>query len=335
MEFQRHNNFNFLRFFLALGVILVHNGGVTGSDKLGFILQFINGDIIVECFFVISGYLITKSYLKKRDGYFYRRGLRLLPAYYACMIFMFVISAFISTYSFEKFILNHDIVKYVLANVFFINFIHPNLPGVFTFNPLSAINGSLWTLKTEIILYVSVPFYIFFFRYIKGYVFFITMIVSLAWIYYFKVVIATPASRTIAMQFVGMAAFFFGGALFSIYASLLKQLPKMTLASIVLYLIFKGTGFSVVVEWAVIVLMVLFFCLCLPLTFIKINNDYSYGMYIYNFPIIQILCSFGMYRTQPYLAFFMSILLTMIMSFFSWHYIEKRFLALKDKSNWN
>jgi peptidoglycan/LPS O-acetylase OafA/YrhL len=46
----------------------------------------------------------------------------------------------------------------------FLNFIHPMLPGLFENNTLSVVNGALWTLKIEVMFYVSVPFIAFLFR---------------------------------------------------------------------------------------------------------------------------------------------------------------------------
>lgn len=46
-----------------------------------------------------------------------------------------------------------EVFKYVAANLVFLNFTHPNLPGLFESNSLQAINGALWTLKIEVMFY--------------------------------------------------------------------------------------------------------------------------------------------------------------------------------------
>jgi peptidoglycan/LPS O-acetylase OafA/YrhL len=55
-------------------------------------------------------------------------------------------------------------------------------------------------------------------------------------------------------------------------------------------------------------------------------GDFSYGVYITHFPILQILVSFGLFYTQPFFALGLASLMVLFISFFLWHLIEKQFL---------
>jgi peptidoglycan/LPS O-acetylase OafA/YrhL len=49
-------------------------------------------------------------------------------------------------------------IKYVLANLSFLNFLQLTLPGVFDNNKLAVVNGALWTLKIEVMFYLAFPY---------------------------------------------------------------------------------------------------------------------------------------------------------------------------------
>jgi peptidoglycan/LPS O-acetylase OafA/YrhL len=56
------------------------------------------------------------------------------------------------------------VLRYLGANLVFLNFLAPNLPGMFQENPLQAVNGALWTLKIEVAFYCILPLIAFFAR---------------------------------------------------------------------------------------------------------------------------------------------------------------------------
>ncbi len=67
-----------------------------------------------------------------------------------------VVGAFITSLPLRRYF-SSQWVRYVLANLLFLNFLAPTLPGVFDANPEGALNGALWTLKIEVMFYASVP----------------------------------------------------------------------------------------------------------------------------------------------------------------------------------
>ncbi|MDR2409575.1 MAG: acyltransferase family protein [Bacteroidales bacterium] len=98
------NNFNFLRLLFAFMVVIGHCRDISGFDYP--VLYIVDTHIAVCGFFIISGFLITKSclYTRSLKEYCIKRAKRLLPAY----VFIIFFAAFFC----------HYFLHYLLANTF-------------------------------------------------------------------------------------------------------------------------------------------------------------------------------------------------------------------------
>src|SRR5579884_2478670 len=86
----RQNNFDYIRFTAAVMVIFAHSYSLLKqTDPLGRLTGFIDcGALAVDIFFVISGYLITKSLMRRPlIEYVQARVLRLLPGWAVAVFF--------------------------------------------------------------------------------------------------------------------------------------------------------------------------------------------------------------------------------------------------------
>ncbi|MCV7084291.1 acyltransferase, partial [Mycolicibacter hiberniae] len=63
----------------------------------------------------------------------------------------------------------------------------------------------------------------------------------------------------------------------------------------------------------------------------RLRNDLSYGVYIYAFPIQQLLAAFGLARFNPFLFFILATAATLPVAALSWFVVEKRAMALKAR----
>ena len=128
------NNCNFLRFILAFIVLLGHLIIITNHTELSYFKGYFNTYISVTGFFCISGYLIGKSFSETSSLklYFTKRAARILPAYIFVVILSALLLSPLSTLSFSNYFTSIDLYKYLIANLFFLNFLHPDLPGIFT-----------------------------------------------------------------------------------------------------------------------------------------------------------------------------------------------------------
>lgn len=120
--------------------------------------------VAVDSFFVISGFLIFMSYERSNSlkDYFAKRFRRIYPAYLTVIVICAILGLFFSSHSSLHQYYSIDWLKYFLSNLSFMNFLQPTLPGVFEENHMPLVNGSLWTIKAEVMFYLAVPLIFFF-----------------------------------------------------------------------------------------------------------------------------------------------------------------------------
>ena len=159
---KRSDNFLLLRFLAAALVIYGHGPAIAGGEsakdlfiRLGW--GSYSGDIAVDLFFVISGFLVTGSFLRLRRvvPFLSSRALRILPAYAVCLIACaFVLGPAVTVLPLSDYFANRAPFYYVSINLHFVPDMAYVLPGVFLDNPqTSAVNGSIWTLPVEVRMY--------------------------------------------------------------------------------------------------------------------------------------------------------------------------------------
>ncbi|MDB2414835.1 acyltransferase [Rickettsiales bacterium] len=334
IESRKNNNFDLLRLILALMVFLAHASILSQAQELGFIGEYISATVAVQGFFVISGFLIFCSYENSNSisHYAIKRVARIYPAYFIVIILAILIGSMITSadqyFGYESF-------KYFFANIVFLNFLHPTLPGVFEGNYINAINGSLWTLKIEVMFCASVPIIIWLAKYIKRSFLFVGIFI-LSCLYniamqhlaektgsgFYKILShQLPAQMT---YFIAGAACYYWFELFAKYKNILLGL------SIILYCAAEYVGMlSVWLRPLVIAIWVIYFAYFI----VHIGNfskygDFSYGVYITHFPIIQMLVSYGLFEESAIKALFVSAALVFISSFVLWHLVESKALNL-------
>lgn len=328
----RHNNFALLRFLFAFVVFLAHAYVLSGADRLSVLNALISSDLAVKSFFVVSGFLIFMSYENSCDilSYFVKRGRRIYPAYFFIITLGIALGGFFSASAWNDYF-SLQLLKYVAANLVFLNFLQQNLPGLFGDNPLQAVNGALWTLKIEVMFYLFVPLAVMAFR--KFGRLQMLVILYLCSVVY-SVVMEGMADKTglgfyleLQRQLPGQIAFFIAGAAGYYYLHYLVKyaawLVPLAVASFVLQ---SWLPWGAVQPIALGVLVVYFACVIPCLGNFDKYGDFSYGIYIVHFPILQILIAYGLFRESPWTMLLVSGALVMTVAFLLWHFIEKPFL---------
>jgi peptidoglycan/LPS O-acetylase OafA/YrhL len=306
------NSFDLLRLLAAAAVIAFHAAQLGG--RAPWSMGELNlGALGVGAFFVISGYLVTDSRLRTPSlrAFLAKRVLRIEPALVAALIVTaFVLGAFVTSLPLGEYLRRKEAYLYVAKNAL----LYPTaygLPGVFEYNPLPmVVNGSLWTLRVEFTLYLGLA--------VMGAVRLLrpAIVAGLALLFACASFVLQAAPGLVSSGLVhngaigAQCAFLFcAGALIRLIA---RPLPAWTLASaLLLFTPAWMLGLPILVVWLG------------NRPSVRLPADLSYGLYIYAFPVQQMLASHGL------LSFWTSLAATLPFAAVSWFLVEAPALRLK------
>jgi len=329
----RENNFDLLRAVFAFTVFLVHAHVLSQHPELAFLSRWLSSKFAVEAFFIVSGYLVVMSFCRSRSwvDYFAKRLRRIYPAYFAIVAGWALGGALLTRLPLSEYF-NSDWLKYVFANFTFLNFLAHDLPGVFEGNPVTAVNGALWTLKIEVAFYVCVPVIaLLAVRFGPGPVLAVLYVLSIA----NGSVMGDFARQAdggiylvLQRQLPGQLTYFVAGAAGYYYFDVLQRhWVRVVPLALVAYFVPVSNALELALRPAALGTLVLYAAVGMRyLGNFGRYGDMSYGIYIFHFPIVQTLVSYGIFRSAPFLALGIASFLVVFSAFLSWHLIEKPFL---------
>lgn len=330
---SRDNNFDLLRLIAAILVIFSHSYPLTeGSNALEPFLRFTKGHetfggVGVSVFFIISGFLITYSFERCINVYEYFRNriLRIYPALIV-LIFLtvFVFGPLLTTIDIKSYFLSPGTLRY-LESFMLVNMQY-GLPGVFEHNPYpNAVNGSLWTLWYEFFFYIVVAIFGSL-KLLKKYV-----IIPIFLIVFFVTLKLDPTSAI--YQYFQLFTYFSMGMIIYLFKRDIKLNPYVALLSFILLFLFARGGYYKIAFIFFGTYLIFYLGLGIPKLFKKLQEkgDFSYGLYIYAFPVQQLVTLFLGDQITPFYNFAIATPITLIISIFSWFKIEKKCMQLKKK----
>lgn len=337
----KDNNLNLIRFTLAFFVLLSHSfalvyGGSYVENNIKS-LHIAMGGIAVDMFFIISGFLIAKSYIysKSVKQYIKARALRIYPAAIAMTIFCIILGAIYTTTSLKNYFINLDTFKFLINNSILLFGIEHNLPHVFTSNPFpNEVNGSLWTLRYEIKMYAIIAVMYSALLYLSKKISFVkvkeTILIFTIGIVLFHIL--NNQFNIITSNYPRLLSMFFMGASFFLWSDRIKLSTSLFLLCVTILFISSFEQNLYFIAYCITLPLILFYLAYIPKGIIrKYNNigDYSYGFYIYAFPVQQAVVA-----TNPNISVTFMILvsfsITFLLSVLSWHFIESKFLKKKE-----
>lgn len=318
-------------------VIITHSYGLTGLGNQEPFLVLTEQSIsyaAVNIFFVVSGFLIAASWINRPiiSIYLSSRFLRIFPALWVSVFLsIFIVGPIYTKFNLIDYFLHRDFFVFAAENsTLILKGVYTHLPGVFTDSPSSSVNESLWTLPFELKMYIAILFLglVGLLKFPKLaillYLTFTVLHLCTAWY---------GVLETHHRELLRLAGYFSAGTMYYLYKDKIKLSYYFT--TFLLALTVLGYMYSVNVGTTLLTLSLPYFVLVfayLPKgTIRKFNQlgDYSYGLYIYAFPVQQILLSANVKSVYTHIA--ASYVLTLLLAIISWRYIENPALSKRHQ----
>lgn len=342
---KENNNFNLVRLFACLQVLILHtyNFYDVGEDTLFLKILWLFPGVII--FFTISGFLIAKSLENSTDLSFgIKRILRIYPA-----LIVNVIITFLLLFYFNSAKLNLDLFKFLFAQLSIFQFYTPESMKAFGMGHHP--NGALWTISIEL------QFYIFLFllakltkwrsksvRFKNNIILYLIVLSCFVNYYVNKNLTFGSLSYKLLFNSLPYNFTFFGiGILLWINLASIKKLfydklaywASLLATSIILIAVYDIRIYRYqfdIVSFLYLLLLV-FFMFSFAFSYTRLsgrlikNVDISYGTYIYHVLVINTFLQLGISSDHFIWIYIIAILCGLI----SWFMVEKRFLKKKQK----
>ena len=336
----KNNNLNLIRMIAALAVVFSHSFAISsgtptaepGRESLGMTL----GDIAVDIFFITSGFLVTKSLLSRADiiDFVWGRALRVVPGLLVMLVLTVLgLGAWLTRAPLQDYLSDPQTWFYLFKNTGLIAGAEFDLPGLFEGNPLQAIvNGSLWTLPFEVgmygalaLLWLAVLWLRLDSRHFQRAILLFAVGAALfkLFAHYFF------ASESHLLRLFQM--FFLGGA-FYVLRAYIPLSRTLCVAAVALLAVATPDRDSFFLVYNLVLGYVLLYLAFVPAGRIRAFNevgDYSYGLYIYSFPVQQTLAAV-IPGIEAWTMVILSIGITLPLAVVSWYLVERHALGYRQ-----
>ena len=342
----RSNNFDFLRFLLATLVLFAHSWPLSGDfdhEPISRLTrgQIDGGSLAVDLFFVASGFLVTQSWLRSSSFWQYltKRVLRIYPGFLVASLIAACALAPMGADSVSQYFHNVHIPYFVgMAATLSM----PKVPPTFLHNPFAGVvNGSLWTIRYEFGCYLIVA--------AIGLASVLRKPTAMLGLFAFLLVAAgsqqywfphvfgrlSEHNQDLLGEWPRFLAYFFAGTLSYLFSKKIPYDSRIVASCIVAVVGLSVLGHGLQ-ELFPILGTYLFLAAALkpdsPCANFGRRGDFSYGVYLYAFPIQQVVAAHIDTFHKPLLLFAIAYPITIVAAAVSWHAIEKPALRLKRRT---
>lgn len=331
----KDNSIGFIRLVLAIFVIVQHSYALLGyADPLSKIGLISFGALGVNGFFILSGFLITSSWLnsKRIINYVWRRILRIFPGFWVCLLVTALIVAPIIILLKGQSLNQHVVTQmtgYIFKNLFLI-INQPDIGNLTNNLGEKSLNGSLWTLSWEFLFYILLA--------IGGLsgalskrkwllIIFTIIYIICYWIDTCKCTIFLKfyTSSNVAI----LPYYFLVGSIGYLYKKHIPDSKIIFAMCIVLWLLDLKYNADYPLHPFFLLYILLWLTARFPIKSIERFGDFSYGLYIYHFVVIQAILILFNNQLQPLILLLITLPIAFGLACLSWNLIEKRCINFK------
>lgn len=342
--------FDFCRIALALSIIVFHSFTTLGQGKMeNTELLWILNVSVLPMFFGLSGFLVAGSAQRLNlQNFLINRGIRIVPALSVeILLSALILGPLLTSVALSQYFTDGEFFRYFLN---MLGIVHYELPGMFESNPNNIVNASLWTVPLEIACYALISILIFT-KSLHRWWFVVAM--GVAWTaagylynrfdlgattFIAQVEMAkTLLTGAFAQRGPGLIPCFLFGILVYNYRDKIPYSGVLALFSLAALAAIGGAGsfgwvqspLFVAVTTPLFVYLIVYVGLSrMPKVPFYHRGDYSYGIYLYGYPLQQTIVQFFP-EINIFAHIAASIIGVTIFATFSWHCIEKPILAMR------
>lgn len=330
----RTSGFDYLRFSLAASIILFH-GIVTSygpqaqlaawRGPIGIAFHF-----VLPVFFALSGFLVAGSLDRCPTlvSFFGLRVLRIVPALgVEVTLSALVFGPLLTSRSLAGYFSDNELARYFLNLV---GNIHYLLPGLFESNPLPRIvNAQLWTIPSELRCYLALGG-LAAAATLRKRSLFLGMVVVLQALWAWQAIKLGDDGSSNGASGEVLVISFLAGVLFHLYRDRIPLHWGMFLPVLVLGVWLSSLPHgSYYLPFPAAYLTVYLGLLNPPSNRFLRSGDYSYGLYLYGFPLQQAVASWGPETHHWWVNVAVSFPAALLVAFCSWHLVERPTLSAR------
>ena len=312
---------NFIRLVLAAAVLVSHALPAFGLPEPQLVGRSLGGWAVLG-FFALSGFLITRSRRRLRlSSFLARRVGRLMPAYWACLV---VTAIAASAFTAAPILGVDGGLSHVLSNAL-LHQANTDIAGTPSDVPYPGVwNASAWTLPHEFLCYLAVGLIYSIIRGSRTRERALAVSIWLGLVLLQVVLPHTPVESVFLKQFSLLAPLFFGGVVVAVCLPRTTVRPAHAaaagLASALLVVLEPRFGASLAAPLvAVALLSIGRHAGPVPIQ----RHDISYGVYLYAFPVSQVLAGIWEDR-RSFLAYVLAVgAITATLAVVSWLMVER------------